>query len=510
MRLFNLDTSQAEKDGNLAFVNMIENHKRALRTLLIFLAVIITATYGTVLAGKSSEGFTLASATAAASVMLFIMAADIVLIRFTLTKPWSKYIMVFSSLLIIVVARASTHVHETISMLYFCIILSLLYNDLVLTLLTCLLAVLSDAALLFFISELRLDTFSEYAIRYFSFVFAGIAAVSGSIGINKLFGIAADNQRELREKQDTLDGIMNKIRKIAAALFSNTTVLRKDIDETTTTSERIVESFSQISTGIENSTQSVVDVTEYTIESNASLEQVTGLSRKLSDEFVETTRMVNEGVQEIREMSQQMQILFDSMNSVQQTVVDLRDRMQDIENFLGAITGISEQTNMLSLNASIEAARAGENGKGFAVVAEEIRKLADQSAHTVKMIQNITSSIQSTTEIALNAVNRGANAVTVGREKLASVDSKFDYISNSVNDVNEGLAEEVSLISGTLGRFSDVQTKLEGVASVFEEHTATSQEILSSITIQKQIMEELLNKVRLIDDMSQELNDTAQ
>jgi methyl-accepting chemotaxis protein len=58
--------------------------------------------------------------------------------------------------------------------------------------------------------------------------------------------------------------------------------------------------------------------------------------------------------------------------------------MRDIENFLGAITGISEQTNMLSLNASIEAARAGENGKGFAVVAEEIRKLADQSSHTVK------------------------------------------------------------------------------------------------------------------------------
>jgi methyl-accepting chemotaxis protein len=126
------------------------------------------------------------------------------------------------------------------------------------------------------------------------------------------------------------------------------------------------------------------------------------------------------------------------------------------------------------------------------------------------MIQNINIIYQSTTEHALDAVNRGANAVAVGREKLASVDSKFSYISNSVNDVNAGLTEEVSLISGTLGRFNDVQTKLEGVASVFEEHTATSQEILSSITVQKQIMEELLSKVRLIDEMSQELNDTAQ
>ncbi len=510
MRLFNVDTSQAEKEGNLSFVSMIENHKRALRTLFIFLAVIITATYGTVLAGKASEGFTIVSVTIVSAVVLTIMAANIILVRFTLTKPWSKYIMVFSSLLIVIAARASTPVRESISMLYFCIILSLLYNDLVLTALTCVLAVLGDAALLVFIPKLRLDGFSEYAIRYFSFVFAGIAAVSGSIGIKKLFGIAADNQRELREKKDVLDGIMNKIRNVASTLFSNTTVLRKDIDEATTTSERIVESFSQISTGIENSTQSIVDVTEYTVESNVSLEQVTEMSKGLGSEFVETTRMVNEGVQEIKDMGLQMQILFDSMHSVQKTVVDLRNSMQDIEDFLGAITGISGQTNMLSLNASIEAARAGENGKGFMVVAEEIRKLAEQTAHTVKMIHEITSSIGSSTEQALNAVNCGVDAVAVGREKLASVENRFGYISNSVNDVNKGLAEEVSLISGTLGRFNDVQAKLEGVSSVFEEHTATSEEILSSITIQKQIMEELLNKVKLIDDMSQDLNNTAQ
>ena len=66
------------------------------------------------------------------------------------------------------------------------------------------------------------------------------------------------------------------------------------------------------------------------------------------------------------------------------------------------------------------------------------------------------------------------------------------------------------MISGTLGRFNDVQIKLEGVASVFEEHTATSQEILASITVQNQIMDELLEKVKLIDEMSQELKDAAQ
>ncbi|MCX7774356.1 MAG: methyl-accepting chemotaxis protein [Clostridia bacterium] len=510
MRFFNVDTREAEKSGNLNFVNMIQNHRRASVTLMVFVVVLLLGTFGTVLSGKASKGFTLEIAFMAAAAVLFILAADILLVRLTLTKPLSKYIMAFGSLLIVVVARISSPTHETVSMLYFCIILSLLYNDRILTVMTCLAAIASDIVLLVLIPGIRLETSSEYSVRYFTFIFVTIAAVSGSMGIDRLFKTAANNHRELTQKKAILDETFKRIKELVAILFSGTTQLRKDIDQTKLTTDTVVESFSQISSGIENSTHAVVSITEHTVESNSSLEKATALSRKIGAEFCETTQKVNDGVHEIKEMARQMQVLFDAMNSVQETVFDLKNKMQDIDNFLGAITGISDQTNMLSLNASIEAARAGENGRGFAVVAQEIRKLADQSAKTVTEIQNITCAIQSTTDQALHIVEDGAHAVAIGKEKLTSVDKKFEFISHSVNEVNEGLSQEAVLIGGTQERFNDIQAKLEGLSSVFQEHSATSQEILSVITVQKQIMEDLLRKVKEIDDMSLKLSEMSE
>ena len=78
------------------------------------------------------------------------------------------------------------------------------------------------------------------------------------------------------------------------------------------------------------------------------------------------------------------------------------------------INDISDQINLLSLNASIEAARAGEQGKGFAVVAQEIRSLAEQSKQATAQVRDILSDVQKATAAAVMATEQGSKAVDAG------------------------------------------------------------------------------------------------
>ncbi len=101
-----------------------------------------------------------------------------------------------------------------------------------------------------------------------------------------------------------------------------------------------------------------------------------------------------------------------------ETVKTLSDRAQDVASILGLIKDISDQTNLLALNAAIEAARAGEHGRGFAVVADEVRKLADR---TDKAINEINMSLQSM------------------KQDVTTIGDKFEQVQESIQESNESI-----------------------------------------------------------------------
>lgn len=132
-------------------------------------------------------------------------------------------------------------------------------------------------------------------------------------------------------------------------------------------------------------------------------------------------------------------LALDSMGTVQA----LSERAQDVASILGLIKDISDQTNLLALNAAIEAARAGEHGRGFAVVADEVRKLADR---TDKAISEIHISLQSM------------------KQDVTTIGEKFENIQESISESNESIG------TFTTNMHTNAQMMRETFGST--EHTA--------------------------------------
>ncbi len=140
----------------------------------------------------------------------------------------------------------------------------------------------------------------------------------------------------------------------------------------------------------------------------------------------------------------------------------LGDRSKQIGEIVSVIKDIADQTNLLALNAAIEAARAGEQGRGFAVVADEVRKLAEKTAHSTSEIGGMINAIQAETEKAVVSMGEGTKKVKVGVE-LA-------------NQAGEGLHKIVDSVNG-------LQTMVQQIASATEEMSTVSEQISGDIEV---------------------------
>ncbi|WP_077735720.1 methyl-accepting chemotaxis protein [Bacillus sonorensis] len=304
--------------------------------------------------------------------------------------------------------------------------------------------------------------------------------------------------------------IIETVGETSHQVASSSQELSASAEESTKASEYISSTIQELAAGsdkqaesVENSRTIIKGMTEFAgrISSNAETAAATA---------DQTAQMSLEGTAVMQKVSSQMQSINETVASLSEAFKHLSDRSNEIGNITEVITSIAEQTNLLALNAAIEAARAGEQGKGFAVVADEVRKLAEQSAHSAEQITKLITIIQNDTKQTMNTVVSATGEVKEGLVVVNEAGGAFHKIENAIKGVAAQINGVTDLVKNLTAGTEEIETAINGVKEVAETAAESTQTVSAATQEQLASMEEIAASSQILAQNAEELQDLIQ
>ncbi|MGG0657650.1 methyl-accepting chemotaxis protein [Rummeliibacillus pycnus] len=301
----------------------------------------------------------------------------------------------------------------------------------------------------------------------------------------------ADLANEFNKMKDNLQGLLYKTKSSSDHLSATAYELSASTSEVATTIEDVSNLVDMTAQNAKLSIVASKDSANAMDETAVGVQKIAESTQSLLNNAVDTLNHSKEGQQKLAEAKDQMQEIFDATIQITNLTKQLGNQTKEIEKITHVITDITEQTNLLALNAAIEAARAGEHGKGFAVVADEVRKLAEESKTSASHIVKLVETIQRDTRNVEEGVTHGLSTVKDGVTVIDQADVSFGSITESVRSMTSQIedisaasqqisasAEEVAAsITEISNQAVSASDQMETIAASIQEQNATIQDI---------------------------------
>lgn len=323
-----------------------------------------------------------------------------------------------------------------------------------------------------------------------SYLLAGIFALLtvaslvllGMININETKTRARKTEEENQRNQEAILRLMDELGELAEGNLAINASVTEDITGAIADSINFtVEELRTLVRGINNATERLNTAAS---DAGQISEQLTAASKRQAEEIEETSQAVVNISQSVQQVSNSaaesaqvanqslaaaekgqaaVQNTIAGMNSLREQIQETSKRIkrlgessQEIGEIVELISDITEQTNVLALNAAIQAASAGEAGRGFSVVAEEVQRLAERSAEATKQIAAIVKTIQSDTQDTVAAMEVSTQSVVEG----AKLSDAAGQTLNEIGQVSKKLADLIAGISAATQNQADATAKV--------------------------------------------------
>lgn len=268
-------------------------------------------------------------------------------------------------------------------------------------------------------------------------------------------------------------------------------------------SQDITRAIGEINEGMEEQSRHAQECVEKTDILSNEIQEVSHVVERVEKLVGETEGMINKGMEIVQVLGDRAGKTTQMTVKVSESIESLRKESEIINSFVATITEITEQTNLLSLNASIEAARAGEAGRGFAVVAEEIRKLADDSAKAAGEIRNNVANITAQTQNSVESASQAKAMVELQTKAVEEVIAVFREMQERMGQLIEGLKDIVVSTEKADGERSAAVAAVKNISDIIEE-TAGSAETVNDVA------NKLLNHVEKLSTTASVLDENME
>jgi methyl-accepting chemotaxis protein len=297
--------------------------------------------------------------------------------------------------------------------------------------------------------------------------------------------LEADDSRrdDIGQIAGSVNSMLRSFRQMVVQVRDRAGKISTETQAQTVSNQQVRDSLGELNTEVDSVATAITEMT-------ATVNGINEITTDAANAASAGASQCEQGRSQVSKSGEHVLQLDDLLTEANEKLVTLKNQTSDIYAVVDVIQGVSEQTNLLALNAAIEAARAGEQGRGFAVVADEVRTLAqrtEQSSGEIKtMVEGFANEVGSTVE----AVNQAKIAADAAKEMSVSAETAMTELLASVMQLRQ-MNEQIS---------QSTQEQSEATAAV-DASVARISELLAAIAEQSGTMSEAMRRLNDATDV---------
>lgn len=453
---------QNEKQANRAVAKVMQI------TFLIFTVVYLLNVFGIFVVDMGIMTF----AYIVGSVLLWV--PTLIVIVGKNQQSYVKYILILCAVVFVTVVATTLGYHAVLLFIYAIAIASLYFSK-KLNIITTILSVVGVSLgqwLDFVLNTLPDKNFTNlyklfvYGILPRALILIAIAAIftmlcERTAGMLSNLLDAEEQERMMNhmkqmqeQSRQTSDELLQMVKELSVITESSMKANEQITDETGS----VLQSFSE-------NTKEITGMNERTQDIHARLLALGTMNEQVAELAKQVNLTTKENQEKMDDATESMEKIHTSAEQCKDVILELGEKSKEILDIIRVITGISNQTNILALNASIEAARAGEHGKGFAVVAGEIQKLSEQTKAAVDNIGKIVTEVVQYTDNAVSVMEQSVQLTMAGMERIEEVGNSTALITASNSQMSDQILEMDKTVENIKSQSDEVAKGMEQVHS---------------------------------------------